>query len=159
MQGGEGSKKSYPQIEQFLHYLNKCNENIFLTQGSNLFPSVVSKFFFLPVWFKKKDSGDVHKFCTTLMEKTVGEIGILNSDLFSDQFFFSVASSLHLCCCCEWADWLEWETVDAGNPCSPSGLSSSARSSFLDWQYFFYSMPVLLLFYCAALFQLGAVSN
>ncbi len=24
------------------------------------------------------------------MEKTVGEIGILNSDLFSDQFFFSV---------------------------------------------------------------------
>jgi hypothetical protein len=32
----------------------------------------------------------VHKFCTTLMEKTVGEIGILNSDLFSDQFFFSV---------------------------------------------------------------------
>jgi hypothetical protein len=29
----------------------------------------------------------VHKFCTTLMEKTVGEIGILNSDLFSDQFF------------------------------------------------------------------------
>jgi hypothetical protein len=30
----------------------------------------------------------VHKFCTTLMEKTVGEIGILNSDLFSDQFFF-----------------------------------------------------------------------
>jgi hypothetical protein len=35
----------------------------------------------------KKDSGDEHKFCTTLMEKTVGGIGILNSDLFSDQFF------------------------------------------------------------------------
>jgi hypothetical protein len=35
----------------------------------------------------KKDSGDEHKFCTTLMEKTVGRIGILNSDLFSDQFF------------------------------------------------------------------------
>jgi hypothetical protein len=35
----------------------------------------------------KKDSGDEHKFCATLMEKTVGGIGILNSDLFSDQFF------------------------------------------------------------------------
>ncbi len=35
----------------------------------------------------KKDSGDEHKFCTTLMEKTVRGIGILNSDLFSDQFF------------------------------------------------------------------------
>jgi hypothetical protein len=35
----------------------------------------------------KKDSGDEHKFCTTLMEKTVRRIGILNSDLFSDQFF------------------------------------------------------------------------
>jgi hypothetical protein len=34
----------------------------------------------------KKDSGDEHKFCTPLMEKTVGVIGILNSDLFSDQF-------------------------------------------------------------------------
>ncbi len=39
---------------------------------------------------KKKDLGDEHKFCTTLMEKTVGRIGILNSDLISDQFFFSV---------------------------------------------------------------------
>jgi hypothetical protein len=27
----------------------------------------------------KKDSGDEHKFCITLMEKTVGKIGILNS--------------------------------------------------------------------------------
>jgi hypothetical protein len=35
----------------------------------------------------------VHKFCTTLMEKTVGEIGILNSDLFSDQFFLQCNSS------------------------------------------------------------------
>jgi hypothetical protein len=38
----------------------------------------------------KKDSGDEQKFCTTLMEKTVGVIGILNSDLFSNQFFYSV---------------------------------------------------------------------
>ncbi len=35
----------------------------------------------------KKANGDKHKFCTALMEKTVGGIGILNSDLFSDQFF------------------------------------------------------------------------
>ncbi len=37
---------------------------------------------------EKEDSGDEHKFCTTLMEKTVGKIGILNSNLISDQFFF-----------------------------------------------------------------------
>jgi hypothetical protein len=36
----------------------------------------------------------MHKFCTTLMEKSVGEIGILNSDLFSDQFFYSVGTGL-----------------------------------------------------------------
>ncbi len=34
-----------------------------------------------------KDSGDEQKFCFTLMEKTVSEIGILHSDLISDQFF------------------------------------------------------------------------
>jgi hypothetical protein len=39
----------------------------------------------------KKDSGDEHKFCMTLMEKTVRGIGILNSDLFSDQFFLQCA--------------------------------------------------------------------
>ncbi len=40
----------------------------------------------------KKDLGDEHKSCTTLMEKTVGRIVILNSDLFSDQFFFSACA-------------------------------------------------------------------
>jgi hypothetical protein len=40
----------------------------------------------------KKDSGDEHKFCTTLMEKTVRGIGILNSDLFSDQFFLQCSN-------------------------------------------------------------------
>ena len=94
--GGGRSKKFYPQIEQFQHYLNKYNGNIFLTQGSNLFPSVASKFFFPTCVILKKDSGDVHKFCTTLMEKTVGGIGILNSDLFSDQFFYSVCISFCL---------------------------------------------------------------
>jgi hypothetical protein len=42
----------------------------------------------------KKDSGDEQKFCTTLMEKTVGVIGILNSDLFSDQFFLQCRKAL-----------------------------------------------------------------
>jgi hypothetical protein len=35
----------------------------------------------------KKDHGDEHHFCMTLMEKTIGRIGILNSYLNYDQFF------------------------------------------------------------------------
>ncbi len=45
------------------------------------------KVFFPTSMIFKKASGDEHKFCTALMEKTVVGIGILNSDLFSDQFF------------------------------------------------------------------------
>ncbi len=45
------------------------------------------KVFFPTCVIYKKDSGDEHKFCTILMKKTVGEIGILNSELISDQFF------------------------------------------------------------------------
>jgi hypothetical protein len=45
------------------------------------------KFLFPTSMILKKANGDEHKFCTALMEKTVGGIGILNSDLFSDQFF------------------------------------------------------------------------
>ncbi len=45
------------------------------------------KVFFPTSMIKNKASGVEHKFCTALMEKTVGGIGILNSDLFSDQFF------------------------------------------------------------------------
>ncbi len=41
----------------------------------------------------------MHKLCTALMEKTVGEIGILNSDLFSDQFFLQCRDR---CCCFSW---------------------------------------------------------
>jgi hypothetical protein len=48
-EGGRRSKKFYSQIEQFQHHLNKYNGNIFLTEGKDLFPSVTSKFFFLPV--------------------------------------------------------------------------------------------------------------
>jgi hypothetical protein len=43
----------------------------------------------------KKDSGEEQKFCTTLMEKTGGGIGILNNDLFSDQFFLQCRNWLH----------------------------------------------------------------
>jgi hypothetical protein len=38
------------------------------------------KVFFPTCLISKKDSGDKHKFCTTLMKKTGSEIGILNSD-------------------------------------------------------------------------------
>ncbi len=51
----------------------------------------IVKVFFPTSVIKKNDLVDEYKFCTTLMEKTVGRIGIINSDLFSDQFFFSVA--------------------------------------------------------------------
>ncbi len=60
-----------------------------------MFPSVASKFFFPTSMILKKDSSDEHKFCMTLMEKAVGGIGILNSDLFSDQFFLQC-----ICCNC-----------------------------------------------------------
>ncbi len=44
-----------------------------------MFPSAVSMFF--PYLYElKKDSGDEHKFFTTLTEKSVGRIEILNSD-------------------------------------------------------------------------------
>jgi hypothetical protein len=42
---------------------------------------------FFPTSMIKKATGDEHKFCTTLMEKIVGEIEIINSNLISDQFF------------------------------------------------------------------------
>jgi len=38
------------------------------------------KDFFPTCLILKKDSGEKHKFCTTLIEKTGSEIGILNSD-------------------------------------------------------------------------------
>jgi hypothetical protein len=44
----------------------------------------------------KKASGDEHKFCITLMEKTIGGIGIPNGDLFSDQFFLQRTSIFNL---------------------------------------------------------------
>jgi hypothetical protein len=37
----------HTDIEQFQHYLNKCNGNIILVKISNLFPSASPKFFFL----------------------------------------------------------------------------------------------------------------
>jgi hypothetical protein len=46
------------------------------------------KVFFPTSVIKEKDLGDEYKFCTTLMEITVGRIGIINGDLNSDQYFF-----------------------------------------------------------------------
>jgi hypothetical protein len=54
------------------------------------------KVFFPFSMIKKEDRGDEHNFCTTLMEKTVGSIEILNSDLFSDQFFFQCSDGSHV---------------------------------------------------------------
>ncbi len=97
---GVWSKKFYSQIEQF----QPIEKNLLTDRKvPTLFKQIQRKYFFdreiefvsissVKVLFPismilKKDSGDEHKFCTTLMEKTVGGIGILNSDLFSDQFF------------------------------------------------------------------------
>ncbi len=81
------------------------NEQILLTDRTvpTLFKQIQRKFFFdreiefvsisivkvfIPIsMIFKKASGDEHKFCITLMEKTIGGIGIPNGDLFSDQFF------------------------------------------------------------------------
>jgi hypothetical protein len=79
--GGRRSKKFYPQIEQFQHFLNRyCTSEIFFDGGIG-FVSISSVKVFIPTCvIKKKDRGDEHKFCTLMMEKTVSEIGILNSD-------------------------------------------------------------------------------
>ncbi len=88
--GGEGIEKILPTDRAVPTLFKQIQRKYFFDQGIE-FVSVSSvKVFFPTCVIFKKDSGDVHKFCTTLMEKTVGEIGILNSDLFSDHFFYSV---------------------------------------------------------------------
>jgi hypothetical protein len=72
---GDRNNSTHAQKEQFQHYLNKYIRNFWIG-----FASISSVKVFVPTCvIYKKDSGDEHKFCTTLMEKTVGEIGILNS--------------------------------------------------------------------------------
>jgi hypothetical protein len=67
---GRRSKKFYLQIEHFIpttaQHSNKYNGNIFLIEGSDLFPSSAANLFSYFCDFKK-DIGD-------------GEVGILNSD-------------------------------------------------------------------------------
>jgi hypothetical protein len=84
-------------IEKFLHtdravpkLFKQIQRKYFFDQGIEFVPISSVKVFFSTCVILKKVNCDVHKFCTALMEKTVGEIGILNSDLFSDQFFYSV---------------------------------------------------------------------
>ncbi len=102
--GGVWSKKFYSQIEQFQPIEKKLLTD---RKVPTLFKQIQRKYFFdreiefvsirsVKVLFPtfmilKKDSGDEHKFCTTLMGKTVGGIEIINSDLFSDQFFLQWA--------------------------------------------------------------------
>ncbi len=86
--GGGGSKKLYLQICRAVPILYKQIQREYFLNWEIRFVSIRSiKVFFLPVWFLK-NSGDEHIFCTTMMEKTVGKIGILNRDWNSDQFFF-----------------------------------------------------------------------
>jgi hypothetical protein len=82
-------EKFYSQIEQ----VQPIEKNLLTDRKvPTLFKQIQRKYFFdreikfvsissLKVLFPtsmilKKDSGDEHKFCTTLMEKTVGGIGI-----------------------------------------------------------------------------------
>ncbi len=87
-------EKIPPTDRAFPTLFKQIQRKYFFDQGIE-FVSISSVKVFFPtyvIW--NKDSGDVHKFCTTLMEKTVGEIGILNSDLFSDQFFLQCMPKL-----------------------------------------------------------------
>ncbi len=85
--GGERIEKILPTDRAVPTLFKQIQRKYFFDQGIE-FVSVSSVKVFIPTCvILKKDSGDVHTFCTTLTEKTVGEIGILNSDLFSDQFF------------------------------------------------------------------------
>jgi hypothetical protein len=86
--GGEGIEKNLPTDRAVPTLFKQIQRKYFFDPGIEFVSISSVKVFFPTCVIKKKDSGGVHKFCTTLMEKTVGEIGILNRDLFSDQFFF-----------------------------------------------------------------------
>jgi hypothetical protein len=76
--------------------IKQIQRKCFFDPDVRIFSISSVKVFFPFSMIKKEYRGDEHNFCTTLMEKTVGRIGILNSDLFSDQFFFSVWSVQNL---------------------------------------------------------------
>jgi hypothetical protein len=79
--GGVGGVPTFFKQIQRKYFFDREIEIVSISSVKVLFPTSM---------ILKKDSGDEHKYCTTLMEKTVRGIGILNSDLFSDQFFYSV---------------------------------------------------------------------
>ncbi len=83
-------------LSLFQQCLNKCNGNIFLIKISLTFPSAAPKFFVPTSVIEEKDPGDEYKFCTILMDKTVGRIGIINSYFNSDQFSFQFRGASHV---------------------------------------------------------------
>ncbi len=85
-----GSKKFYPTDRAVPTLFIQIQRKDFFDLGIEFVSISGVKVFFPTCVILKKDSGDEHKFCTILMKKTVGEIGILNSELTSDQFFYSV---------------------------------------------------------------------
>jgi hypothetical protein len=87
--GGEEIEKILPTDKAVPTLIKQIQRKYFLHPGIGFVSISSVKVVFPTCVIYKKDSGDEHNFCTTLMEKTVGEIGILNSDLLSDQFFFS----------------------------------------------------------------------
>ncbi len=83
-------EKTLPTDRAVTTLFKQIERKYFFDHGIGFVSISSVKVFFPTCVFYKIDCGDEHKFCTTLMEKLVGNIGILNSDLFSDHFFFSV---------------------------------------------------------------------
>ncbi len=86
-EGGEGIEKILLTDRTVPTIFKQIQRKYFFDREIEFVSISSVKVFFPTFIILKKVSGDEHKFCTTLMVKTVGGIGILNCDLFSDQFF------------------------------------------------------------------------
>ncbi len=94
--GGGGIEKILPTDRAVTTLFIQIQRKDFFDLGIEFVSISSVKVYFPTCVIGKKDSGDEHKFCTILMEKTVGEIGILNSELISDQFFYSVGTHIRM---------------------------------------------------------------
>jgi hypothetical protein len=86
--GGGEIEKILPTDRAIPTLFKQIQRNCFFDPDIGFFAISSVNVFFPTYVIKKEDRGDEHNFCTPLKEKTVGRIGILNSDLFSDQYFF-----------------------------------------------------------------------
>jgi hypothetical protein len=73
--GGEEIEKILPRDRAVPTLFQQIQRKHFLDRGIGFVSISSVKVFFPTCVIYKKDSGDEHNFCTTLMEKTVGEIG------------------------------------------------------------------------------------